>query len=1014
MNDARRSPIPIVFVSSTVEDLTRYRAAVSNAANTAGCLPRMMEYFAAAGDKPPLDACLARVSEADVLVVVVAHRFGWVPPDQQAGEHKSITWLECERAVADGTEVLAFLLDETYAWPEDDREEYALTQAVREGKATPELLQSVQRNVTSLRQFKAWLSARAIRATFTTPEDLQGKVLHALHEWTQRHPDLATPPTTKTRPPADPTTYLRTLLERNRYIDIRGLQVGAGKAYRFPIEELFISLTSTGRPHAPDAADADKAKRGSPSQSEDRGMAAPAVLPLHAALAHRRLVVVGDPGSGKTTFLRRVVCALAESLLGDVPNAAEARLGMKETPLPLLVPVADLVEHVAQVRRAPSEHPASVESPAWLPHFLGAVSREAKWGLDREFFEQRLEDGSALVLLDGLDEAPDRLARGSVARLIRNAATAYPRSQFVVTSRPAAYTDEAVLAGFEHAWIDPLADEAIHTFLTRWSEALHPGSPREAASHRDELQAALANRPDMRRLVRNPVMLTALAVVHWNERRLPEQRADLYDSIVKWLARSRQQRPGRSTAEQCITVLQELALAMQSHPEGRQVQVSKRWAAEALAQELDAGAHSRHGIERAARFLEEEELDSGLVIARGHELRFWHLTFQEFLAARAIAARTELAQRKVLFGKPRTLYLPEWREVVLLLAGVLHQQGSKKVDGLVSAVLENLGRNPSLAAKARCAGLLGALFRDLKPLGYEPADVRYPRLIDEVYAIFDAGRSESLAIQDRIEAAEALGQAGDPRIDSKHPKYWVRIPAREFLMGSQKTDRSQPNYDDEAFDDELPPHMVSLNEYRIAAYPTTVGEYERFVADGGYEERRWWAAGGFGKFNEPDEWADQTAFPNHPVVGVSWFEATAYAAWSGCRLPTEAEWEHAARGTGGRKFPWGNEPADPSRLNYLESWIGRPTPVGIYPLGATPDGIYDMAGNVWEWCQDAYAPYGATPQTVPDPLKEGDVVRVVRGGSWFFDSRLARAAFLFDVRPEIRFVYLGFRVVGAA
>lgn len=1012
MKDARRTPVPIVFVSSTVEDLKPYRAAVSNAANTAGCLPRMMEYFAAAGDKPPLDACLATVSEADVLIAIVAHRFGWVPTDQQAGEHKSITWLECERAVAEGREVLAFLVEETYAWPEEDREEYALTEAVREGKATPELLLSVQRNLASLGQFKAWLSARAIRAMFTSPEDLGGKVIHALHEWTQRHPDLASPPTTITRPPADPTAYLRALLERNRYIDIRGLQVGAGKAYRFPIEELFISLTTTGRPHEPDDAAGEKMKRDSPSWPEDRGMAAPAMLPLHAALAQHRLVVVGDPGSGKTTFLRRVVCALAESLLGDVPNAAEARLGMKDTPLPLLVPVADLVEHVAQVRRASSEHPASVESPAWLPHFLGAVSRERKWGLDPEFFEQRLEDGSAIVLLDGLDEAPDRLARESVVRLIQHAVTAYSASRFVVTSRPAAYTDEAVLDDFEHAWIDPLDDDSIHTFLTRWSEALHPGSPPEAAGHRDELQEALASRPEMRRLARNPVMLTALAVVHWNERRLPEQRADLYDSIVKWLARSREQRPGRPTAERCLALLQELALAMQRHPEGRQVQVSRRWAAEALAPEWDADAHSRHGIERAERFLGDEELDSGLVVARGHELRFWHLTFQEFLAARAIAARTELAQRKVLFGEPGTLYLPEWREVVLLLAGVLHQQGSKKVDGLVSAVLEDLGSNASLAAKARCAGLLGAVFRDLKPLGYEPAGVLYQGLIDEVYAIFDAGRSESVPIQDRIAAAEALGQAGDPRIDPKHPRYWVSIPAGEFLMGSQKTDPSQPNYDNEAYDDELPPHIVSLNGYRIAAYPTTVAEYQRFIEHGGYEERRCWTAGGFGEFQAPKDWAEQTGFPNRPVVGVSWFEAMAYAAWSGCRLPTEAEWERAARGTVGRKFPWGNEPADPSRLNYSESRIGRPTPVGIYPLGATPDGIHDMAGNVWEWCQDPYAAYGVAPQAAPDPSEKKDVVRVVRGGSCYDDSRFARAAYRFVYLPVLRYVNLGFRVVG--
>ena len=183
--------MPVVFISSTAEDLKRHREAARDAAIAAECLPRMMEYFAASGQHPPLAACLDKVSEADVLVVIVAHRYGWVPPDQPVDTYKSITWLECEQAVANGKEVLAFLIDDKQAWPDDQREEHAIAAAVRERKATPQLLETVQRNVDGLRELKDWLNTRGIRATFTTPVDLQGKVFQALHEWRGRQGEVA-------------------------------------------------------------------------------------------------------------------------------------------------------------------------------------------------------------------------------------------------------------------------------------------------------------------------------------------------------------------------------------------------------------------------------------------------------------------------------------------------------------------------------------------------------------------------------------------------------------------------------------------------------------------------------------------------------------------------------------------------------------------------------------------------------------------------------------------------------
>ena len=134
----------------------------------------------------------------------------------------------------------------------------------------------------------------------------------------------------------------------------------------------------------------------------------------------------------------------------------------------------------------------------------------------------------------------------------------------------------------------------------------------------------------------NPVMLTALAVVYWNEKRMPEQRVDLYESIMTWLARSRERKPGRLSDKLTLERLEDLALAMQDAEGGRQTQVPRLWAAKQIAHRWSSLPVAERAP-AAERFLAEEELDSGIIVGRGHEIRFWHLTFQEYLAACALA-----------------------------------------------------------------------------------------------------------------------------------------------------------------------------------------------------------------------------------------------------------------------------------------------------------------------------------------------------------------------------------------
>jgi formylglycine-generating enzyme required for sulfatase activity len=227
---------------------------------------------------------------------------------------------------------------------------------------------------------------------------------------------------------------------------------------------------------------------------------------------------------------------------------------------------------------------------------------------------------------------------------------------------------------------------------------------------------------------------------------------------------------------------------------------------------------------------------------------------------------------------------------------------------------------------------------------------------------------------------------------------FIELPGGTFQMGSEDGE-----------DDEKPVHQVTLNPFRIARYPITNAEYAVFVVDQGVAPPKHWEDGQI-----PEGKA------NHPVVQVSWTDASAYCAWLTQRLdlqgqervhlPTEAQWEYAAKGTQGRRYPWGDEAPDAEHANF-DGHVGDTTPVDAYPKGATPEGVWDLAGNVVEWCQDRYGPYDAQEQTDPTGPEKGDP-RVLRGGAFDYGSDLLRCAYRSYARPGGRFNDgIGFRVV---
>jgi formylglycine-generating enzyme required for sulfatase activity len=182
----------------------------------------------------------------------------------------------------------------------------------------------------------------------------------------------------------------------------------------------------------------------------------------------------------------------------------------------------------------------------------------------------------------------------------------------------------------------------------------------------------------------------------------------------------------------------------------------------------------------------------------------------------------------------------------------------------------------------------------------------------------------------------------------------VRVPAGDFVMGL-------PDDDLLAEEHEKPQRRVWLGAFWIDVYPVSNARFARFLQAGGYDEPRWWSPQGWAwqqraGVSRPGQWGlPGWDAPEQPAAGVSWYEADAYARWAGRRLPSDAEWEKAARGTDGRRYPWGDDWPSPSHANF-NHYVGRTSPVGLYPAGVSPFGLHDMAGNVNNWTADWYWP----------------------------------------------------------
>ena len=285
---------------------------------------------------------------------------------------------------------------------------------------------------------------------------------------------------------------------------------------------------------------------------------------------------------------------------------------------------------------------------------------------------------------------------------------------------------------------------------------------------------------------------------------------------------------------------------------------------------------------------------------------------------------------------------------------------------------------------------------------------------------------ETMLATHQLRAGAPVLQAPAPPPGRPLPSREVLVPAGPFVQGTS----TEPW----ALDNERPAHTVTLPAYWIDTHPVTNGEYTAFVEAGGYTDPRWWTpvawqhvldeglvAPRFWSRDSSGDWwrrrfgVVEPVPADEPVVHVSFHEAAAYARWAGKRLPTEAEWEKAARwdpeAERSRRFPWGDADPGPEHANLGQRHL-RPAPVGAYPAGASPLGVEQLIGDVWEWCDSGWEPYPgfeAFPYREYSEVFFGGDYRILRGGSFGTDAAAVRGTFRNWDHPIRRQIFAGFR-----
>jgi formylglycine-generating enzyme required for sulfatase activity len=836
---------------------------------------------------------------------------------------------------------------------------------------------------------------------------------------------------TGTDPAALKGAYLSNLINQTQHLPLTGVDPKA--AHEATCRQLKLSAVYTAlmtqTPSAPELRDTREFRQ----EIKIRRLSA-----LEMLNKEPHLVLLGDPGSGKSTFVNFVAACLAGAIRGDADLnlatlTAPMSAGDEQAPrekrteraqtwdhgpiLPVRIVLRDLA---ARGLPAPGEPVGADTLWRFIQSELGESLEEFAIHLKKTLQEQ-----GGLILLDGLDEVPDaKQRRLQVKHAVQGFAGFFPKCRMLVTSRTYAYQHQQwQLDGFAASVLSPFTPQQIQRFICKWYDhvALVRGlNAQDAQGRAVLLTASVARNARLAELAARPILLTLMASLHaWRGGTLPEKREELYaDAVDLLLDQWESPKVVRDSRGSPIVSQPSLAewlktdraavrgeldrTAFEAHRDQPELVGTADIAQERLVAAL---MNVTRSPEVNPAWLVEYIRDrAGLLAARGEGVySFPHRTFQEYLAA-CYLTDTGFPEQVVelLRDDPQ-----RWREVLLLA-------GAKAARGTAAAVwtlAEELCRdlpppqaeNPCPDADFWAALLAGQTLMENERKRLDKVLPRNQAKLETIrrwqLAIVEQGRLASI---ERTIAGETLAVLGDDR----DLEALVDIAAGSFWMG----DDGDPNAS--------PGHEFYLPAFKIGRFPVTNAQYRRFVQAQG---RQW---------NSPDGFRVEKS--NCPATNVTWHEARDYCAWLTelwrlqgkiradeiVFLPSEAQWEKAARGSDGRQYPWGDA-WDAALCNTAESRIGQTTPVGIFPDGASPFGCLDMAGNVFEWTRSLWGKEWGTPDFRypynPDDGRENtnaadEVLHVLRGGAWSYGRDYARCAYRFGLYPFDWVECIGFRV----